>query len=153
MSEVNTAALLAAIQDREIWMDRFTGKKYKEAFQEYRERYAPLYREAVLSAREEGLPALAGALLDGLAAGWVRQRPWNRAMVRMNDKQMIVCYLSPVLLEDPLCAPLAETLRQEWAARWPKEAYQLAPYEKIRKGFRPTFLGISLPIRESEEDE
>ncbi len=152
MSDINVEALLAAIQDGKPWLERFTGKKYDGAYQDYRERFAPLYREAVLSGGEEGLAALAEVLLDGLAEGWAEQRPWNRSLARMNDKQMLVCYLSPMLLEDPLCAPLAEKLCRDWAARWPGEAYQIAPLEKLRKGFRPTFLGITLPFSREEED-
>lgn len=153
MSDVNTAALLAAIQDGKPWLDRFNGKEYDKAYQDYCERYAPLYREAALSAGEEGLPALAEVLLDSFAEGWARQKPWNRSLARINDKQLIVCYLSPMLLEDPVCAPLAEELQKGWAARWPKEAYQTAPLSKIRKGFRPTFLGIPLPGARAEDDD
>lgn len=151
MSELNVEALLAAIQDGKPWLARFTRKLYDAAYQEYRAKYGPLFREAADG--EEGAEAVAEVLLDGLAEGWKRQRPWNRSLVQMEDKQMIVCYLSPMLLEDPVCAALEEKLRQGWAARWPKEAYQAAPLEKIRKGFRPTFLGISLPFGGNEDDE
>ncbi|MDE6455119.1 MAG: hypothetical protein K2L38_04260 [Dysosmobacter sp.] len=92
-------------------------------------------------------------LLDGLAEGWARQKPWNRSLAMLNDKQMIVCFLSPVLMEDPACAPLEERLREGWAARWPKEAYKAASLEKIRKGFRPTFLGITLPFGGGDGEE
>lgn len=153
MSEINTAPLLAAIQDGKPWLDRFTKKDYDMAYQEYRERYAPLYREAALSAGEEGLEAVAGALLNGLAEGWARRKPWNRSVTQMTDKQMVVFYLSPMLLEDPVCAPLAEELRKGWAARWPKEAYRTAPQSKLRKGFRTTFLGIPLYGSKDEEDD
>lgn len=154
MSEINTAALLAAIQDGKPWLDRFTGKKeYDKAYQDYRERYAPAYREAALAAGEEGLEAVAEALLDGLAEGWARRRLWNRSLAQINDKQLIVCYLSPMLLEDPVCAPLAEELRKGWAARWPKEAYQTASVTKLRKGFRTTIMGIPLYGSKIEEDE
>lgn len=145
MGNINTAALLAAIQDGKLWLDRFNREEYDKAYQDYRERYAPLYRETALSAGEEGLEAVAASLLDGLAEGWAKQKPWNRSMARLSDKQLIACYLTPMLLEDPVCVPLAEELRKGWAARWPKEAYQAAPLSKIRKGFRPTFLGIPLP--------
>ena len=153
LSEVCVEALLAAIQDGKPWLERFTGKEYDRAFREYRDRFAPVYREAVLAAGEEGLPALAEVLLDGLAEGWKRQKPWNRSLTMLNDKQMIVCFLSPVLMEDPVCAPLEEKLREGWAARWPKEAYRSAPAEKIRRGFRPTFLGIALPFGGGDDEE
>ena len=151
MSEVNTAPLLPAIQDGKVWISRFTGKEYDKAFQEYCARFAPLYREALLSAGEAA--ALAEPLLDGIAGGWARQKFWNRSVALMNDKQMIVCYLSPMLLEDPFCAPLAEALQTGWAARWPKEAYSVAPLAKLRRGFRPTFLGITLPFKNDGGDE
>lgn len=153
MSEANTEALLAAIQDGKPWIDRFTKKDYPRAFADYRERFGPAYREAVLAAGEEGLPALAEALLDGLAAGWARRKPWNRSVARVNDKQVIVCYLSPMLLEDPLCAPLAGALRDGWAARWPKEAYRIAGAEKLQKGFRASIFGIPLPSGGGEDDD
>lgn len=153
MSEVNVEALLSAIQDGKPWLERFTGKEYDRAYQEYKARYAPLFREAALADGEEGIEALAEVLLDGLAEGWKRQRPWNRSLAMMKDRQMIVCYLAPALMEDPACAPLEETLRQGWAARWPKEAYQAASLEKIRKGFRPTFLGIPLTFGGQSDGE
>ena len=153
MSEVNAETLLTAIQDGKPWLDRFTGKEYNKAYEEYRAKYAPLFREAALADGEEGIEALAEVLLDGLAEGWKRQKPWNRSLAQMEDKQMIVCFLSPVLMEDPVCAPLEEKLREGWAARWPKEAYRAASLEKIRKGFRPTFLGITLPFGGNDDEE
>ena len=153
MSEVNAETLLAAIQDGKPWLARFTGKEYDRAYQDYRAKYAPLFREAVLDGGEEGIAALAEVLLDGLAEGWARQKPWNRSLAMLSDKQMIVCFLGPMLMEDPVCAPLEEKLREDWAARWPKEAYRAAAQEKIRKGFRPTFLGITLPFGGGEDEE
>ena len=75
MSEVKTETLLAAVRDGKPWLDRFTGKEYDQAYQDYRAQYAPLFREAALAGGEEGLAALAEALLDGLAEGWARQKP------------------------------------------------------------------------------
>lgn len=151
MREVNAETLLAAIQDGKPWIDRFNGKEYDRAYREYREKYGPLFREAALFDGEEGVEALAEVLLDGLAEGWKRQKPWNRSLARVNDRQIIVCYLSPMLLEDPVCTPLAEALREGWAARWPKEAYRIASAEKLRKGFHATFLGFPLPKRGEDE--
>ena len=144
MREASIETLLASIQDGKPWMERFTRTEYAKAFQEYRARYASLFREAMLEGEEA--PALAEVLLDGLAEGWARQKPWNRSMAQLNDKQMLVCFLSPALLEDPVCAPLAEALREGWAARWPKEAYRVAPAEELQRGFRPTLWGFPLPF-------
>ena len=153
MREGKAEPLLSAIQDGKPWLARFTKKEYDKAYQDYRETNAPLVREAVLAGGEEGAEALAEGMLDGLAAGWARRRPWNRSLAQMEDKQMIVCFLGPMLMEDPVCAALEEKLRQGWSARWPKDAYGAAPLEKIRKGFRPTFLGIPLPFGGSGDEE
>lgn len=153
MSEPNIPALLEAIQDARPWMRRFTKKTYPQAFQDYTVQFGGLFREALRDAGEADFTALADTLLDGLAESWSRQRFWNRASVQMNDKQMLVCFLSPMLLEDPDCAPLAEALREGWAARWPKEPYQTATAKQLQKGFRPTFLGIALPVDPKEDEE
>ena len=150
MREVNVEALLGAVQDGKPWLARFTGKEYGRALQDYRDQYGPLFREAALADGEEA--ALADVLLDGLAEGWRRQRPWNRSLAKVEDRQMLVCFLSPMLLEDPVCAPLAERLQAGWAARWPKDAYQVAPAERLQKGFRASIFGIPLPNWREEED-
>lgn len=140
--------LLAAVQTGRTWLDRFTRRGYPEAFREYTEQFAPLYMEAVRSAGgdEAALLALAEDFLDGLAEGWKRQRVWNRSAAKVNEKQMMVDYLSPMLLglEEPDCSRFAELLRERWAARWPKDEYHLASYADIRGGFRNSILGIDL---------
>ena len=125
MSEGNlpngAAARLEAVQDGKPWIKRFTKKEYAQAFAEYTARFGPLYEAAL--AKPESLPALAEELLDGIAAGWQRQRPWNRTVALMNDKQMLVTYLSPMLQTLEGGAVLADLIRDGWAARWPKDAY------------------------------
>lgn len=140
--------LLAAIQTGRTWLDRFTRRGYPEAFREYTERFGPAYLEAVRSAggEETALQALADEVLDGLEAGWKRQRFWNRSSVMVNEKQMMVDYLTPMLLEqgETDCPRFAEVLRDRWATRWPKDAYSMATYAKLRSGFRYSILGIDL---------
>ena len=93
-----------------------------------------------------GAGALAEQLLDVLEAGWKRQRPWNRGMVQAREKQMLVTYLSPMLLglEEPMCRELAEQLRDAWNARRPKDAYDITSYARLQEGFRNVILGIDL---------
>ena len=138
--------LLSAVQTGREWMERFTRKEYTRAFREYTKGFGPPYMEAVRAAGEEGLKALAESLLDGLEAGWKRQRFWNRSAVRTTEKQMMVTYLSPMLLglEEPGCQRLAELLRDGWAARWPKDAYGITDYKTIRNGFRNVILGVDI---------
>lgn len=149
MSEWNTEALLAAVLNGKPWIGRFTQRDYGAAFREYREQFGSAYREAVQSAGPKGLEGLTAALLDGMEADWARQRPWNRSLARLNVRQMLVQYLSPLLLslgeQTPGCRALAESLRDGWAARWPKEVYQLAAREELQRGFRRTILGFPVP--------
>lgn len=140
--------LLAAVQTGRTWLDRFTRREYPKAFKEYVERFALVYMEAVRSAGGDGaaLQALAEEFLDGLAEGWKRQRVWNRSAAKVNEKQMMVDYLSPMLLglEETDCPRFAEVLRERWAIRWPRDEYHLASYADIQGGFRNSILGIDL---------
>lgn len=126
------------------WLEDFRHKTYAPAFQDYCARYGSLYDQAAQEAKD--LRALAEALLDELEQGWKRQRPWNRSAVRASEKQMLVVYLSPMLLEreEPRCRELCEVLREAWNARWPKDGYRTAGFETIQSGFRNTIMGIEL---------
>ena len=148
--------LLSAVQTGREWMERFTRTEYTRAFREYTKGFGPPYMEAVRAAGEEGPKALAESLLDGLEAGWKRQRFWNRSAVRTTEKQMMVTYLSPMLLglEEPGCQRLAELLRDGWAARWPKDAYGITDYKTIRNGFRNVILGVDIgSLNRAVEDD
>lgn len=151
---MNMEGLCAAVWEAPDWLRRFNRRDYERAFRDYEARFAPLYAQAAAEAGEAGLPDLSDRLLDALEEGWRRQRIWNRAAVRANEKQIMVGFLSPMLLEqaDPLCGSLAEVLCSRWAARWPKDAYRTAPYAKIKRGFRNVILGVELPDRAPEEE-
>ena len=149
--------LLAAIQDQKYWMDNFTRRGYFEAFKKYTQTYAPVYLAAICEAKDEtGREALARELMDGLEAGWAKQRIWNRTKARFSDKEMIINYLSPMLLglEDEACGDFAKQLQAVWAERLPKEAYGLATYKQLRRGFKNVILGMEFKdeLRELEED-
>ena len=140
MSENYLNGLLPAVQGGKLWLHRFTKRDYPQAFREYLAQFADLYRDAAASMGED---ALAEALLDALAGGWKRQRFWNRTVAQLDDKQMLVTFLSPMLLEIGL-EELCRRLRDGWAARWPKEAYQVGTHEELQSGFRNAIFGISL---------
>ena len=135
--------LLASIQEREPWLRDFGRQTYRDAFRSYTERFGPLFMEAV---RNQDPADLAKALLDGLDAGWRAQRFWRRGVVRAEEKQMVVVYLSPMLLglEEAGCQSLAQALMEQWAARWPGDGYRMAPYDQIQAGFRNVIMGIEL---------
>ena len=82
--------LCRAVQETKPWIDDFRKRTYEKAFRAYTNRFAPCYLEAAGEAGEEGLQRLASEILDGIEAGWKCQRPWNRAAVRVMEKQMAV---------------------------------------------------------------
>lgn len=148
--------LLSAVLEDKSWLERFSRTEYFNAFREYTQQYGPAYMELVRGQDDAALTALANELLDSVAAAAAKVRIWNRFNVRFNAKQMLLGYLSPMLLglEEENCRRFAEILRDEWAVRWPKEAYQLATYQKIRAGFRRMVLGLELKdnLRELEDE-
>lgn len=146
--------LCRAVQETRPWIDNFRKRTYEKAFRDYTERFGASYLEAVGEAGENGLDGLAGQILDGIEAGWKRQRPWNRGAVRVMEKQMAVDYLSPMLLDlpEPMCRTLCGLLRDGWAARWPKDAYGAATYRELKRGFRDTIMGIELGRRRRDEE-
>lgn len=135
--------LLASIQEREPWLRAFGRQTYRDAFRSYTERFGPLFMEAV---RYQDPADLAKKLLDGVESGWRAQRFWRRGVVRAEEKQMVVVYLSPMLLglEEPGCQSLAQALMEQWTARWPGDGYTMAPYDQIQAGFRNAIMGIEL---------
>lgn len=135
--------LLASIQEREPWLRDFGRQTYRDAFGPIRSGLDRCsWRRCAIR-----IPAdLAKALLDGLDAGWRAQRFWRRGVVRAEEKQMVVVYLSPMLLglEEAGCQSLAQALMEQWAARWPGDGYRMAPYDQIQAGFRNAIMGIEL---------
>ena len=154
---MNAEALCAAIWGARDWLDHFTRREYPEHFKLYMERYGEIYAQAVRDADvdEEKLKALANAILDGLEAGWKRQWFWNRSAVRIDEKQVVVNYLSPMLMElpDPKCGRLAGMLRPCWVERWPKDAYQMTTYAVLKNGFKNSILGIDLAGKHLNPDK
>ena len=146
--------MLAAVQEGRIWLDQFQRLMYRKVFASYKERFGPVFVEAVAACPDDAaLQALAVSYLDALEAGWKKYFFWERGGIRVDEKQVIVNYLSPMLLalEDPRCVTFAECLRDEWNRRRPKDPYRIATYEKITKGFRNAILGIDLNNRHMEE--
>ena len=150
--------LCAAVQEAHTYEKQFTRQAYPGAFRAYTEQFSGVYLTAVreTAGEETAMTALADALLNQLESGWRRQRFWNRGGVRANEKQMVVRFLSPLLLglEEPLCARFAAVLRDRWAARWPEDAYETAADQEINSGFRYTLMGFEMrePERKRREN-
>jgi len=154
-----TERMVAAIRCIEF-LERFDGRQYGRAYKEYVQTYGPVFAEAVTAALQstEDLPlnALAEDILNALEVCWKKERFWNRSVVKANHKQMLVFYLSPMLLgmeEQPACAEFAKLLRDGWAARRPKDAYEMADQKTIKKGFHNVILGVDLDRLRPPADE
>lgn len=154
---MNTQELCAAVENGREWLDLFRLRTFPKAFKSYMETYAPAYRQALaeLGEDEEALKALAEEILDTLEAGWKRQHFWNRSAARVDVKQMIVDYLSPMLLEleEPGARLLCGFLRDGWTARLPKESYRIGSYERIQKGFKNVIMGIEIGRSKPDQGE
>ena len=137
--------LCTALQNAAFWLPRFRLKSYPAAFEEYCREFGPLFEEA-LSQCGEDTQALAESLLDEIEALWKKERPWNRSAVRADTKQMLVDYLSPMLLslEKPGGAELCKALREGWTARRPRDPYLIASFEGLQKGFKNALMGIEI---------
>ena len=79
--------LLDAIVRAHPWTVRFTRYEYREAFQEYSRRYAPLYAAA---AQTEDVSVLAGEIVDALAQHRAGLHFWNRGAATAEQKTVTV---------------------------------------------------------------
>ena len=136
--------LLKAIIHGKPWIDSFTRFSYRDAFSQYRVQYEASFASAVVQV--PSLEELAEQLVAAVEDGWKKERFWNRAAAKVNDKMMLVAYLTPLLLssQEPLCRAFAPILCQAWNARWPENPYQVADYDAILDGFRNSIMGFDL---------
>ena len=156
---MNVDSLCAAAQNGRQWLDRFRLRTFQDAFREYTAQYQPCYAEAIQEAgtEEAALKELAERILDGLEQGWKKTSLWNRSAEKVDCKQVLVDYLSPMLLameaEVPGARLLCMLLKEGWAVRRPKDPYRVASYEELQKGFRNAIMGIDLNNRHIEAEQ
>lgn len=143
--------LLDAIVRAHPWTVRFTRYEYREAFQEYSRRYAPLYAAA---AQTEDVSVLAGEIIDALAQHRAGLHFWNRGAATAEQKTVTVCYLTPMLLQsvEPHCRELAYALCEKWREKWPTDAYEAADFATLADGFRRSIMGIDLANKHLNKD-
>ena len=145
--------LCAAAQNGRKWLDQFRIRTFADAFRAYSEQYAPAYADAIRETGEEeqDLKRLADSILDGWEAGWKKKAIWNRSAEKVDCKQTLVDYLSPMLLELEAEVPgarlLCMLLKEGWAERRPKDSYRVASYAELQKGFRNAIMGIDMNSR------
>lgn len=150
---MNIDVLCVPLDEAKSWLDRFTRREYEKGFRAFCERFGPAYDQAVAEAGED-LTALADAILDAVEERWHHQHFWNRSAVRVNHKQVLVSFLSPMLLdrEEAGCGEFARILCARWGERWPKDAYRITTYAVLKKGFRNAIMGIDLNNRHMDPD-
>ena len=145
--------LLQAIRHGRSWIDRFTRFAYRDAFHQYRNTYEPVYMGAVQA--YESMEKLAEEIVDAIEAGWKREKFWNRSAAKVDDKMVLVVYLTPMLLasREVRCHELAQALRAAWNAKFPGNEYSIASYEELIDGFRNTIMGFDLAGKHFKEKE
>ena len=136
--------LLKAIRHGKPWIDSFTRFAYRDAFSQYRVQYEPAYVGAVQAYKS--VEKLAGEIVDAVEAGWKKEKFWNRSAAKVDDKMVLVVYLTPMLLssQEPRCHDLATALREAWNQKFPENQYAIAGYEELIDGFRNTIMGFDL---------
>lgn len=137
-----SSAIYTAIREGRPYLDRFTRREYVKAFRSFEKACWESCLEE-LDANRHDLPALAERLLDELEEGRRRTRFWNRGALIFDEKQTVIKYLTPMLLEHGENA-FADCLRDAWCRRWPKDTYEYATFETLKDAFLNVILGIQL---------
>lgn len=134
--------ITAAIQKGRRWLDRFTRWEYRKAFPEYVNTHWEACR-LQLEEHRNNPEALAEQVLDQLADGRKKMRLWNRGAEIFDEKQTVIKYLCPMLLQKGE-EEFARQLRAAWCRRWPKDPFEIAGFEELDKSFVNVIMGITL---------
>ena len=140
-----SSPLAAAIQNGKLWLDRFTRREYAKAFRAYMEQYGKSCLALIQNTDDP--VALAEQTLDELEAGRKKLRFWNRGATVFNEKQTVITYFAPMLLELG-CEDFAELFRTAWIRRWPNDPYESGSFEQLNKSFVNVILGITMPNKD-----
>ena len=134
--------LLKAIRHGRPWIDSFTRFAYRDAFNQYRAMYEPVYVGAVQA--YESMEKLAQEIVDAIETGWKKEKFWNRSAARVDDKMMLVAYLTPMLLasQEVRCHELAAAICTAWNEKFPQNTYETADYATLLDGFRNSIMGF-----------
>ena len=140
-----SSPLAAAIQNGRPWLDRFTRLEYRKAFRAYLDQYGKSCGELIETSPD--LQRLAEDTLDELETSRKKLWFWNRGEVIFDEKQTVIKYFAPMLLEMG-CEEFAVIFRDCWKRRWPKDTYEHTTYEQLLKSFVHVILGIAMPNKD-----
>ena len=134
--------IVTAIRSGRQWLDRFTRFDYRKAFKEYTAMYWEPCRLQLEEGRED-LTALADQVIRDLEEGHRKARFWDRGTIRFDEKQTIIKYFCPMLLESGE-EDFAKELQEAWSRRWPKDSFGIASYEDLYRSFVNVIMGVTL---------
>ena len=134
--------IVSAIRSGRHWLDRFTRFDYRKAFKEYTAAYWESCR-VQLDAGREDLTALAEQVIRELEEGHRKARFWDRGTIRFDEKQTVIKYFCPMLLDKGEEA-FAKELQEAWSRRWPKDGFGIASYEDLYRSFVNVIMGVTL---------
>lgn len=146
LNDEELRAVLARFPDT-IWEwddKRFTHADYAASFQEYKDRFSPLFcaLQNVCGRFPDETPQIVAEVCRETVAaiaeriGALRGRRVHAMRLDM-CKMVAVIYFTPTIyaLALPVSELLVQTYHDAWTLRYPKDGYMLVRYEQIIKGF------------------
>ena len=135
------------ISSAQAYLDRFDYDHYPDCFAEFEENLDQWFaeHEALDAAKETE------RILERFEARWAELPRMARREAAYRDKQVLALFFSPAaarLSEE--AGAFAETLREKWNARFPRNTFLPGRFEEILKGFDANLLG--LPLRKSKKN-
>ena len=138
---MTTETLKNSVANSFAWTKYFNRRDYAAAFQNYCAQFSAAYAEA---STKIDTADLAEALLVYMEEKRAKLLPWRRKAARVDDKMLLLTFLSPMLLSlGEKGRVLAEALRAAWQDLY-DESYEIAGYEAITDGFNNSVMGFSL---------
>ena len=131
--------LLPAVKSGRIWTDRFTRFEYRQAFQEYVNKYSEMFIKEISS--YSSMDVFSDAFIGLIAGAIKKERFFSRSACRIDCKMTIVAFLCP-MLEKKLGKEFAEAICSSWNNEFSGECISSTDYESLLNGFRNSVLGI-----------
>lgn len=136
-----TDTLKRSVRSSIAWTKYFNRRDYAAAFQNYCAQFSAAYAEAL---QTTDAASLAEALLTCMEEQRQKLLPWRRKAAAVDDKMLLLTFISPMLLASEHGSALAEALRTAWGRRSGEAPYELADYETIAAGFCNSVMGFRL---------
>ena len=134
--------LLKAVEYSKVWIDMFNRVKYEDAFKQYKENFAEVFKNAIKNCCS--IDNLALDFVNAIEKGWEKEKFWNKKSVKIDQKMVITVFLTPMLLslEDESCHTLANEINRAWNKRFSNDTYLVADHDEIVSGFTNSIFGL-----------